>query len=137
MYSGIDPTHVDSAVRPQDDLFSHVNGRWLATAEIPGDRGRYGAFDMLREAAEDSVRTLIVDAAQAQPAPTSPEGKVGALYAGFMDTDTITGRGSAPLVPDLQRIAGVGSAAQVAGTSAYLQRHGVDGLVHAWVTADA
>ena len=29
--SGIDLSHVDDAARPQDDLFGHVNGRWLAT----------------------------------------------------------------------------------------------------------
>ena len=38
-------------IRPQDDLFAHVNGRWLATTQIPEDRGRYGTFDVLRETA--------------------------------------------------------------------------------------
>lgn len=128
---------MDTAVRPQDDLFSHVNGRWLATTEIPRDRGRYGAFDMLRESAESAVRTLIEEAAAARPEPGSPEGKVGALYASFMDTATIADRGTSPLLPELQRIAAAASAADVAGTSAYLQRLGVDGLVHSWVTADA
>ena len=47
--SGIDHTAVDPDVRPQDDLFAHVNGRWLATTQIPEDRGRYGTFDVLRE----------------------------------------------------------------------------------------
>ena len=28
---------MDPAVRPQDDLFGHVNGRWLDTEEIPDD----------------------------------------------------------------------------------------------------
>ena len=40
---------VDPAVRPQDDLFGHVNNHWLQTVEIPADRGRYGAFDVLRD----------------------------------------------------------------------------------------
>lgn len=42
MHSGIDRFHMSPDVRPQDDLFEHVNGRWLATAEIPQDRARYG-----------------------------------------------------------------------------------------------
>jgi len=29
--SGIDRSGFDPAVRAQDDLFRHVNGRWLAT----------------------------------------------------------------------------------------------------------
>ena len=44
---------VDPGVRPQDDLFGHVNNHWLETVEIPADRGRYGVFDVLRERAED------------------------------------------------------------------------------------
>jgi putative endopeptidase len=28
--SGIDLSQVDSDARPQDDLFGHLNGRWLA-----------------------------------------------------------------------------------------------------------
>ena len=33
--SGIDASTFDADVRPQDDLFGHVNGRWLDEAEIP------------------------------------------------------------------------------------------------------
>ncbi|MGH3541382.1 MAG: hypothetical protein ACRDTO_03235, partial [Mycobacterium sp.] len=36
--SGIDLSNVDAGARPQDDLFGHVNGRWLAEYEIPADR---------------------------------------------------------------------------------------------------
>lgn len=36
--SGIDLSYVDANTRPQDDLFGHVNGRWLYEYEIPADR---------------------------------------------------------------------------------------------------
>ena len=52
MHSGIRVDNIDPTVRPQDDLFGHVNGRWVAGTEIPADRGRYGSFDILREEAE-------------------------------------------------------------------------------------
>ena len=35
MRSGIDNAAVDPDVRPQDDLFGHVNGRWVATTPDP------------------------------------------------------------------------------------------------------
>ena len=47
--SGIDRTYVAAEVRPQDDLFRHVNGKWLAEAVIPPDRPLDGAFHKLRE----------------------------------------------------------------------------------------
>ena len=34
--SGLDPAQFDKSVRPQDDLFRHVNGAWLTKTEIPG-----------------------------------------------------------------------------------------------------
>lgn len=55
--SGIDLSYVDDSIRPQDDLFGHVNGRWLAEYEIPADRATDGAFRQLYDRAEEQVRT--------------------------------------------------------------------------------
>ena len=40
--SGIDLTYVDPSVRPQDDFYRAVNGKWLDTFEMPVDKARYG-----------------------------------------------------------------------------------------------
>jgi predicted metalloendopeptidase len=47
--SGIRIDELDPGIRPQDDLFRHVNGRWLARTEIPADRARDSAFRILAE----------------------------------------------------------------------------------------
>ena len=60
--SGIDLTALDPDVRPQDDLYAHVNGRWLAAHEIPADRAMDGAFRALHDQAEEQVRDIIADA---------------------------------------------------------------------------
>ena len=39
-------------IRPQDDLFGHVNGRWLDETEIPADKSSWGAFIALADAAD-------------------------------------------------------------------------------------
>ena len=137
MHSGIERAHLDPTVRPQDDLFAHVNGRWLAAAQIPEDRARYGSFDMLRENAETAVRELIEGAAEQQPALDTPAGKVGALYASFMDTDHVAEVGLTPLVGPLRRVAGVSSASDVVRVAGEQEREGTEGLVNLWVTADA
>src|SRR5665647_3086218 len=59
--SGIDTSSLDPAVRPQDDLFRHVNGRWLAEHEIPADRAMDGAFRLLPDQAEENVRGIITE----------------------------------------------------------------------------
>lgn len=142
IHSGIDTSASDPAVRPQDDLFGHVNGGWTATAEIPPDRARYGSFDMLREASEAAVRELVEDAAAAvakpeAPPPDSATWRVGALYASFMDTGRVAALAWAPLAQDLRAIAQVAGPSDVVRTSARMQRHGTGGLFGAFVSADA
>src|SRR6201996_1058600 len=94
--SGIDLSHVDSGARPQDDLFGHVNGRWLADYEMPGDRATDGAFRLLYDRAEEQVRDLITASASSGAAPGTDEQRIGDLYASFMDEDTVRARGLAP-----------------------------------------
>ena len=43
--SGIDLSTIDHTVRPQDDLYQHVNGAWLKATEIPDDRPLEGTDD--------------------------------------------------------------------------------------------
>ena len=42
--SGLETSEFSSDIRPQDDLYRHVNGAWLARTEIPGDKARWGSF---------------------------------------------------------------------------------------------
>src|SRR5215471_17720420 len=85
--SGIDTQYFDSAVRPQDDLYQHVNGKWLATTQIPSDKASYGPANQLFDEIQDRLRGIVEKAGQA---PSGSEGrKIGDLYASFMDTSRI------------------------------------------------
>ena len=42
--SGLDLSHVDAATRVQDDLYRHVNGRWLAELAALVRRTRLGSL---------------------------------------------------------------------------------------------
>ena len=59
-----------SAIRPQDDLYRHVNGDWLARTEIPDDKARWGSFHMLAEQAEKAPAKAAAkaDAAESETA---------------------------------------------------------------------
>src|SRR4029077_7576273 len=50
---------MDLDIRPQDDLFGHVNGRWLDEAEIPVDRSSWGPFVELTDQSEQQVHAII------------------------------------------------------------------------------
>jgi putative endopeptidase len=94
----------DRQVRAQDDLFDFANGQWLHTTEIPADRTRYGAFDVLAEQAQRNLRTIIEDSATHHGAPGSPDQQISDFYASFMDTARLDALGAAPLKASLDRI---------------------------------
>ncbi len=135
--SGIDLTHLDPAVRPQDDLFGHVNGRWLADYVMPADRATDGAFRQLYDRAEEQVREIISDAARTGDASASDEQRIGDLYASFVDEEAVERRGLAPLLEELALIDDAVGPDGLAGVIGRLQRTGVGGAVGAYVNTDS
>jgi predicted metalloendopeptidase len=103
----------DRQVRPQDDLFAFANGQWLRTTQIPADRTRYGAFDMLADQAEQNLHTIVEDSARRHGAAGSPDQQIGDFYASFMDTARLNALGAAPLRASLDRIDALTSPADV------------------------
>ena len=103
--SGIQTRWVDRAVKPGDDFFRFVNGKWLASHEIPADRTSYGSFQILREQSENRLRAIVEELAAKNPAPDTQEGRIVAAWRAFMDADGIERGGLAPARPYLARIA--------------------------------
>jgi putative endopeptidase len=135
--SGIDLAHVDPQARPQDDLFGHVNGRWLAEYRIPADRATDGAFRSLFDRAEEQVRDLITEAADADATGGTDQQRIGDLYASFMDTEAVSRIGVQPLHDELATINAAGDAAALARLLGALQRSGVGGGAGVYVDTDS
>ncbi len=104
MQSGVLLANIDKAVRPQDDFYRFVNGNWLAVTEIPSDRSNYGAFSLLQDGAEEDLREILEESAQAGAPHGSDTQKVGDFYASFMDEAAIEAAGLKPLEQELARI---------------------------------
>lgn len=140
MRSGIDQQAIDRSIRPQDDLFLFVNGGWIRTTEIPEDRGRYGSFDELREAAQVRVRALLDEAGEAvasgQEQPDGVRAKVGGLFASFMDQDRAEMLGLGPIADDLAAVEACSSREEMWSLLGRLQRQGVGGAVAPYVSTD-
>ena len=81
------PRWVDADIRPQDDLFGHVNGRWLTHARDPR-RPRAGA---VRAAGRRAPRSRSARSsrtpARRRTGPPTPTRKIAGLYASFMDAE--------------------------------------------------
>lgn len=132
--SGIDVGELDPTIRPQDDLFRHVNGRWIERTEIPADKSRYGSFYQLAEAAELAVRDIIEEAQTADAG--TEERKLGDLYASFMDTERIEALGWEPIRAELAAIAELRDVSSFLRALGAAERQGVGGLFAAFVDND-
>jgi predicted metalloendopeptidase len=136
--SGLDRTTFDASVRPQDDLFRHVNGGWLARTPIPPDRPMYGTFVELTDRAEADLHAII-KAATGDPArqPGSASGLIGGLYTSFMDEAAIARLGEQPILPRLAEVDAVKTTSALAALLGRLSMIGIHGPIDGFIEADA
>ena len=122
-------------IRIQDDLFGHVNGTWLETAEIPGDRSSWGPFVMLADAAEQHVREIIESCADGAIEGDEAR-KIGDLFASFMDEERVEQLGHTPILPLLERIDALTDVSELGDFLGFFERRGGGGLFGSYVDSD-
>jgi endothelin-converting enzyme/putative endopeptidase len=126
---------MDHGIRPQDDLFGHVNGHWLDTVEIPPDRSSWGPFVMLADEAEARVQAIIEDCAADHPDDPNPK-KIGDLYASFMDEARVEELGATPIEPGIEAAYGLENLSGVVEFVGQIERTGGPGLFGSYVATD-
>ncbi|RFP12698.1 MULTISPECIES: M13 family metallopeptidase [unclassified Duganella] len=122
--SGIAVEYIDPAVRAQDDLFTHMNGKWLATTEIPADKASWGSFAKLRDDIQPQLRAIIEGAA-ANKAGGPEAQRIGDFYNSFMDEAKLEQLGLTPLNAELAKIAAVNNKKQLPALISHLNKIGV------------
>ena len=102
---GIDMNHIDRSVRPQDDFYRFVNGKWLSSASIPDDRTRWGSFDELRKKTDDDALLILRKAAKGGLYEKgTDQWKAIQVFNGVMDIEKRNAAGIAPLKPYIKSI---------------------------------
>ena len=132
--SGVDLENVSKAVRPQDDLFRHVNGLWIERVKIPAERPLFGSFVELADKAEADIRAIIESS---KPEAGGSSKQISDLSASFMDEARVEAEGLKPVEADFARIDAVKDKAGLARVLGQLQREGVGGPFRARVDTDA
>ena len=135
--SGIALSNIDHSVRPQDDLYQHINGAWLKSTTIPDDRPLEGTFTALRDGSELAVREIIEEAANRGAEATGIEQKVGDLYKSFMDEETVEAKGLDPIRERLAAVFATTSPTELMALAGRLFRSDVSGLFYIYPAPDA
>ncbi|WP_345789784.1 M13 family metallopeptidase [Nocardia panacis] len=130
--TGVDLSGVDPAIRPQDDLYRHVNGKWLREYQLPPDKVSFGTFDEVAERIEGQLREIIEGIHD--PKGGSDEQQIRDLYDARVDLDQIEKLGLSPLQDLFAKIDGAADRVALAKVMGELPGVGLIGLS---VTVDA
>lgn len=109
----LDPASVDSTVKPGDNFYLYVNGKWIKNHKIPVSQSGIGGFTDLYYATLDTLHKILDSLSKSKVVPGTIAQKVGDFYASGMDTDAINRRGFKPLKPWLAKISAIRDAAGV------------------------
>lgn len=133
----LDTSTFDQNIRPQDDLFLHVNGTWLKTTEIPPDKSNYGSFGELADLSQKRIKELVEELSKTEHPKGTDAQKVGDFYKSFMDIEKINQLGLTPVQGELDKINSLSTHEEVFKYFGQLQRVGVGNPVGFFVSQDA
>jgi predicted metalloendopeptidase len=124
--AGVATEYIDPAVRPQDDFYDYLNGKWMKTVEIPADKSSWGSFAKLRDDTLPQLRGIIEKAAAGNPAKGTDAQRIGDYYASFMDEAKLEQLGITPLNGELAKIAALKDKSELPALLAHLGKIGVN-----------
>lgn len=109
-FKALNLSYMDTTVEAGDDFYTYVNGKWMETAEIPSDRGRWGSFDELGKKADSMALKVLEDAAKSNLInPNSDAGKAVTMFKSVMNTKKRNEQGAKPLTPYLVEVDAISS----------------------------
>ena len=113
-FQALNLSYMDTTMVPGNDFYTYVNGKWMESAEIPSDRGRWGSFDELDKKA-DSMALQVLDEAAERLKNTpksaskiaksfSDQEKAVMMYQSVMDLGNRNKQGIAPIIPYIKEV---------------------------------
>ncbi len=123
---GPDLSGVDDTVRIQDDLFRHMNGKWLKDYQLPPDKTSFSTFDEVSDRVLDQLRAVIDGIKDPKDGTTGQQ--IRDIYDARMDLDAIEKLGMTPLQPMFSQIDGAATKPDLAKVMGALPLGGLMGL---------
>jgi endothelin-converting enzyme/putative endopeptidase len=134
-YTGFSVNSIDKSVSPCTDFFQYACGSWNKNNPIPPDQSRWGRFNELQER-NLSILKDILETSAANKQRSAVEQKIGDYYASCMDEKAIEAKGTAPLKPELDRIAAMKDKRDLPALAARLGRVGASAFFAISVAPD-
>lgn len=135
--SGIDISLLDPTVRPQDNFYNYVNGKWMETTKIPDDKIRWGSAYEVRKKTDEDVLALLKKASKTKLDESSDEAKAVMFFKLINDTVKRNKEGIDPLKPHLKKIDEISSLEGIQNYLIDTEPLGGGGILGFYVSSDA
>src|SRR5260370_14719813 len=114
----LDVTSMDRSVDPCVDFFVYSGGGWIKNNPIPPDQATWEVYSKMEDENRGRLRGILEAASTPDASRNAVTQKIGDYYASCMDEKAVDAKGAEPLKPQLQRIAGISSKAEIADVAA-------------------
>ena len=122
LVSGVDMQYVDRSVRPQDDIYRYLNGKWLDTFQLPADKALYGQFAHISDTTQDQLHGIVEDLVRQGVGTDADVRKMADLYSSFMDEGRLEILGLKPLQAEFAAIDAMSALNEIPALIAHLNR---------------
>ena len=126
--SGVDRDNFDTTIKPGDNFFEYVNGRWIKENPIPAEYSRWGAFPKLHDDNLLALRKIVEGLNESPKSLDDDSRKLRDFYATAMDEAKLNEQGAKPLADEFDRIAKINSPNDLIELVGHLQASGLSGL---------
>lgn len=127
---------LDPTIRPQDDLYNHVNSKWIAANPIPKSESYWGSFHVLRDEAWKAMHGIYEALQSQQPAPGSVEQQARDFYYTGMHYDDFEAAHIQEIESQLAAIDAAKTSDEISRLLGRLHAQGVDALWTVYVDSD-
>jgi len=123
-FKAIDPSNMDTTVKPGDNFFLYANGNWMKKNPMPDEYSRWGSFNVLEDENNERLKTILETAQKNTNAPKgSIEQQIGSFYTSGMDSNKINQLGIEPIKPLLEKINSIKTLTDLQDAISYLHSY--------------